>query len=260
MLYQHMLKRQSYLKEQIKQLEDKLLLYPDDELMLVHNGPYSKWYKNKGSSSVYIPKNERAIAVGLAHKKFYMAQLYDLSQELKTLNNFLNKYKNIPHKSQKLLEDPAFRELFTPSVSTHHSNNEDWLTDDYQKNPQHPEQLQHKCLSGELLRSKSEVIIANLLFTHQIPYRYECALHLGQLTFYPDFTILNPLTDEFVYWEHFGMMDVPSYCSHTFNKLKHYANHNIIPGLNLITTYETQQNPLNSEQIERLVQDLFKYG
>lgn len=258
MLYQHMLKRQSFLQKQIKQLEKKLLFYPNDELMIVHNGRYSKWYKNNGSCSVYIPKKERTIAVNLAHKKFYAAQLYDLSQELKILNTFLNRYKNIPHKSQNLLEDPAFVELFSPSASTLNTNQKDWTTEDFPKNTQYPEQLQHKCLSGELLRSKSEVIIANLLFTHHIPYRYECALLLDRLTFYPDFTILNPLTDEIIYWEHFGMMDVPTYCDQTFSKLKQYARHNIIPGHNLITTYETRQNPIDSEQIERLVEDFFK--
>ena len=255
-----MLKRQSFLQTQIKQPKKKLLLYPNDELMIVHNGRYSKWYKNSGSCSTYIPKKERAIAVNLAQKKFYAVQLYDLSQELKILNTFLSRYKNIPHKSQNLLEDPAFVELFSPSASTLNINQKDWLAEDYQKNTQYPEQLQHKCLSGELLRSKSEVIIANLLFTHHIPYRYECALPLDRLTFYPDFTILNPLTDEIIYWEHFGMMDVPTYNDQTFSKLKHYARHNIIPGHNLITTYETRQNPIDSEQIERLVQDFFKYN
>jgi len=60
-------------------------------------------------------------------------------------------------------------------------------------------------------RYKSEVFIDMALFTNNIPFRYECALELGHSTLYPDFTIRHPKTGEICYWEHFGLMDDPSY-------------------------------------------------
>ena len=75
--------------------------------------------------------------------------------------------------------------------------------------------------------------------------------------FYPDFTIRHPLTRKTYYWEHFGMMDVSSYATHTYVKLQKYTENGIIPGINLITTYETKDNPLNPELVETLVKHYF---
>ena len=42
----------------------------------------------------------------------------------------------------------------------------------------HPEHLICKSISGNMVRSKSEMMIDMLLFQHRIPFRYECALVL----------------------------------------------------------------------------------
>ncbi len=95
-----------------------------------------------------------------------------------------------------------------------------WCAESYETNPSHPENLIHTTLAGHKVRSKSEVIISNLLYTNQIPYRYEAALPLKEFTAYPDFTILHPVTNKIFYWEHFGMMDNAPYCDTACNKLK----------------------------------------
>ena len=61
---------------------------------------------------------------------------------------------------------------------------------------------------------------------------------------YPDFTIRDPSSGKTYYWEHFGMMDQPSYAARTFSKLQLYTSFQIIPSIQLITTYETQEHPL----------------
>ena len=121
----------------------------------------------------------------------------------------------------------------------------------------HPEQLSHLSISGHILRSKSEVIIDTALFSNRIPFRYECALSLGFKTFFPDFTIRHPKTKDFFYWEHFGMMDSPAYSQNAFNKLQLYNAHGIIPTINLITTYETKDQPLNSQYVQHLIEHYF---
>ena len=127
----------------------------------------------------------------------------------------------------------------------------------YEKNQSHPEHLLHKSLSGEKLRSKSEVIIANALYMNHIPYRYECELTFGDVSLHPDFTILHPVTFEIFYWEHFGMMDVPAYRESTYQKLRLYGEHHIYPGDRLITTYESETSPLDSEKIQKIIAQNF---
>lgn len=65
---------------------------------------------------------------------------------------------------------------------------------------------------GERVRSKSEVIIADMLNRKGISYRYEYPVYLknvGQI--YPDFTVLDAIRRREIYWEHLGMMDDPDY-------------------------------------------------
>lgn len=102
-----------------------------------------------------------------------------------------------------------------------------------------------------------QTVITQALFMHKIPFRYECALKLENSTYYPDFTIRHPETGEYFYWEHFGLMDTPGYSKNAFQKLNIYCQHNIIPTINLITTYETKEHPLTSQNIENLIQEYF---
>lgn len=134
----------------------------------------------------------------------------------------------------------------------------EWQNMPYEKNPKYPEHLIHKTVSGIYVRSKSESMIALQLYTEKIPFRYECALQLGETTLYPDFTILHPKTGEIFYWEHFGMMDEPHYYNKAFLKLQLYTSYGIVPSVNLITTYETKTHPLSSEIIEKIIEHYFK--
>ena len=96
-----------------------------------------------------------------------------------------------------------------------------------------------------------------VLYTHRIPFRYECMLTLGNSTLYPDFTIRHPKTGEYFYWEHFGMMDDPIYSKSAASKLQLYISFGIIPSIHLITTFETTDQPLSSEKLEKIVADYF---
>ena len=152
---------------------------------------------------------------------------------------------------------PEYQILLSSALKTHSQELLDWMNSPYEHNPKHPEQLTHKTISGNYVRSKSEALIDMLLHINKIPFRYECALFLGDTTIYPDFTIKHPETGEIYYWEHFGMMDEPSYYKNAYSKLYLYTSNQIVPTIQLITTYETKQHPLNSETVEHLIQEYF---
>ncbi len=107
---------------------------------------------------------------------------------------------------------------------------------------------------GERVRSKSEKIIADKLYKLGVPYRYEASLNLpGVGTIHPDFTVLNIQTREEIYWEHLGMMDNPEYAEKAIERINAYARNNILPGNRLILTFETQRNPLDVKNLERII-------
>lgn len=89
-------------------------------------------------------------------------------------------------------------------------------------------------LTEFMVRSKSEVIIANMLHERDIQFRYELPLFAEDGTFYlPDFT-LN-WRGEHWYWEHWGRMDLEKYRRHKAAKCRWYEK--FFPG-RLIETVE----------------------
>ena len=112
--------------------------------------------------------------------------------------------------------------------------------------------LIHKTIRGELVRSKSEVIIANMLFERDINYEYEKELSLaGDGIKIPDFTITVAGRDEPIYWEHCGMMSNADYRRRWEVKRKVYEKHGIVDGVNLIVSEENDS--FDSQKIADLI-------
>ncbi len=107
-----------------------------------------------------------------------------------------------------------------------------------------------------MVRSKSEVFIDIVLSQNNIPYRYENELLLDGKQFYPDFTLLNPVTKELIYWEHLGLMSNHDYVRMCFNKLRTYHQHGITPGVNLILTFESTNNPFSFTDAEAALKQM----
>ena len=78
---------------------------------------------------------------------------------------------------------------------------------------------------GDKVRSKSEVIIANLLFQHNIKYEYELPLEYEHGKYIePDFTIFLS-NNEKIFWEHLGMLGSETYDENWLNKMKIYDDY-----------------------------------
>ena len=52
-------------------------------------------------------------------------------------------------------------------------------------------------------------------------------------------------------------MDSEDYAHKAYRKLDIYTLNGIIPTLNLITTFETKENPIDSYVIEKIIKDFF---
>jgi len=103
------------------------------------------------------------------------------------------------------------------------------------------EGLIHEALSGDMVRSKSELVIANLLHERGIPFSYEVLLRAPDGTMYlPDFTVT--WQGETWFWEHWGMMSSDKYQDHRERKIAWYEKH--FPG-RLIETFENRKLSLD---------------
>jgi ATP-dependent DNA helicase RecQ len=101
--------------------------------------------------------------------------------------------------------------------------------------PKHKLNRIYATLKGDKVRSKSEVIIANLLYEHNVEYEYEKKLFYSPGKWIePDFTLkLNDGSE--LYWEHLGMIGVENYDKRWKEKLDIYRKY--FPG-QLEVTYE----------------------
>lgn len=240
-------------------LQNKLQTLPDGKLICCDNkdGTY-KWYCSDGHQKIYIPKKNRQLAEQLATKKYLALQLEELSNEKKSIDFYLKHHHLPPNKATQLItEHPEYANLLTSYFTPLSQELKEWASAPYDHNPKFPEQLIHKSSSGNLVRSKSETLIDTLLYINKIPFRYESALHLEDITLYPDFTIRHPQTGRVYYWEHFGLMDDEKYSKNAYSKLQIYSSHGIIPTIQLITTYETKDCPLSSDFVEKIIQLYF---
>jgi len=89
--------------------------------------------------------------------------------------------------------------------------------------------LIHQTERGELVRSKSEVIIADHLHRRRINYRYEEQLKLGEDVRIPDFTFEDDDSGIIYYWEHCGMLFDANYAKRWEEKKALYRKHGILP-------------------------------
>src|SRR3546814_887088 len=103
----------------------------------------------------------------------------------------------------------------------------------------------HEALSGDMVRSKSEVIIANLLHQAGIPFTYEDPLYAGDGSFFlPDFTLR--VGGEKYFWEHWGMLSDEGYSAHRDQKKSWYEAN--FPN-RLIETLEGSQLSFEANQL-----------
>lgn len=90
--------------------------------------------------------------------------------------------------------------------------------------PKHMLNRIYSTSKGEKVRSKSEVIIANLLYQYKIDYEYEKKLYYTPNKWIePDFTVKLKDGSE-IYWEHLGMIGIESYDKRWKEKLDIYRN------------------------------------
>lgn len=257
-LYKTILSEQQRLAQEIASLRGKISTFPDGKLVCTTNRGYTKWYQSDGHHSTYIPKRNRKLAEQLAIKKYLSLQLQALLQEQNALASYLHHHVDSSEEIHQLLSpDSPYSDLLSPYFTPASQELIEWAAQPYNQNTTYPDQLIHKTSAGILVRSKSEALITTLLHINKIPFRYECALTLENVTLYPDFTIRHPQTGQTFYWEHFGLMDNPSYSQNAFSKLQLYNASGICPSAQLITTYESKDSPLDSTLVTNLIRFYF---
>lgn len=206
----------------------------------------------------YIPKGDRVRAQRLAQQAYDQKVLKLMETRIPQLQILLEDFEDDELELAYTSLNPARRALVKPVEPLAEPWEEQvsrWMAQPYTGLGFREGERSYLTNNGEKVRSKSEKILADLFLSWHIPYKYECPLFLDDYrTFYPDFTFLDPANGQEIYWEHFGLMDDPTYAQKCFLKINAYGRHDIILYDRLLASFETADCLLDDRIINYWIQ------
>lgn len=223
-----------------------------------HGNVYQYFIRREKSDTngEYISKKELS-------KAFMLAQIeYDerLLALLKDAKNTLEKYiaSEISNPYETALKEMSLgkRELIQSHYISDGAYIKKWTEQKYIGLPFKEDYPEYYTRQGLRVRSKSEVIIADILEEKGIPFLYEKPLRLKKRTVHPDFTLLNIKERKEVFWEHFGMMDDMEYRDEALLKIREYEANGFYQYDSVIWTFESAKHPVNTREIRNMVRVL----
>lgn len=229
---------------------------------------FQYYYKAPGKHEIYLGRKRYRIVVNLQRKRFVEEMINVLVNNIEAKERFCESYVDESAHSIYAKLPKTYRPVsqFDEQVQNGRA------PFPQSENPFRREDLKIKTSFGLYVRSKSELQIAELLYSLGIEFYYEKKLvlnatkkvrriangetiekeHMEVKEYYPDFTIVLPNGDK-VYWEHKGMLTKAAYSERDFEKEMIYNENNIYQPHNYIVTAEGPHNAFDMEGINRIV-------
>lgn len=247
------------LRQIIVEKEKKLKKVPEGTIHISGYGDKVQFYLHNNGERKYMGEKEKPLVQRLCQKDYDQKILRSAEKELKKLEKIR---KNYPGQTCEEIYNNIHiqrKKLVQPIWLPDEEYIKEWEQKEYRGKMFWEDLPEHYTDKGERVRSKSEVLIANALNKNKIPYRYEQPIYLnGWGTIHPDFTVLNVRLRKEKYWEHLGMMDNYEYAEEALKRIDMYEKNDIFPGDKLIITHETLKQPINSKNIEKIIEQYLK--
>ncbi len=220
----------------------------------------------------YIPTYEKDKIKALVQREYDISVKNELEVSSKKLQKFLKSYDfnainavyDKLHQGRKIMVNPI--------IPSQDMRIEEW----YHNNPggknSYEKDIAYVTKRGEIVRSKSEKILADAFCDSGIPYQYEPCYELKadhynseqnndsrlERRIYPDFVLYNVKKDKTIYWEHLGLVEEEGYANKNFKKLMDYEKNGLIIGDNLIITMESKDMPLDVRIVNRKIDEFLR--
>lgn len=251
--------RKQQLESCLEDLELRIQTAPEGSLRITSSGATRTHYHRKNRNDPYgqyIKKEDRSLSAALVQKGYCQKLQKNLKNQLDALNDLLANYhpSSIYDIYENLHEER--KRMMSPILLSDGEYSESWLSKEYKGKPFSPDDdSEFYTDNGIRVRSKSEVLIGNELLNFGVPFRYEYPVTMTNgIVVHPDFYCLNIRNRQEIIWEHLGIMDDPHYVENSIKKLNWYFKKGFIIGENLIITFETKRNPLNTKLTKKYIE------
>lgn len=270
--YQHQIEYEQnrMLYEQRIQFLDSLILelesykhdFPEGNLRISKSGKKVQYYHitdKENMNGCYIRKDNLGLAKELAERDYLNILMREAKRESKALKKFIKGMSGV--RVEEVYEElnEYRKELVKPFIQSDRLFVNEWLDEKYDGNPFSVEERVYETKRGEKVRSKSEVLLADMYYEMGIPYKYEYPAKMfnGKIR-YPDFVLLKMPERKLIYHEHLGLLEEKEYRHNNLIKINEYAKSGIRMGDNLIITFETEYAPLILSDVKNVVRNIFK--
>lgn len=247
-------------RDELVSVQSELAKLIREDVSLVEDRNSNKYYEFDKvlKKRKYIRKKDSETLKMLFQNEYYQDFRKIINEELRQLDEFLNSTSlNRTENVYSLLSKERKRYVVPLAVSDQYYAWA-WQNMPYATRKISSEDKKFETSKGEIVRSKSEVIIADTLASKGIPYRYEPEFICcdGEKK-YPDFLMLDVKRRKEIYLEHLGLTDDPDYMNNVVQKTNQYAKSGVYVGVNLLFTMESDKYPLNRNTLSSTLDSFF---
>lgn len=236
-------------KALLREYASQLRRFPEGRLVCKKiNGTLQYYHVHVDGKETILDKGKLDLIQDLRMKKRLNAACKRLRQNIRAQETMIKQYKTY---------EPRYINTDLP-FSYKDDTLEIWANKKYRQNSYRLDLKLFTTSFGLKVRSKSEVLIAELLHAAGIPFRYEPEIILYDKDnkihkFCPDFVIKLP-DGTYIYWEHWGLFSDEGYRQRNYRKLENYFHTGIILSENLIITMDTEEGGIDAMSVLRVIQ------
>ncbi len=216
-----------YMRRINAQVKSDISVMPEGSLVHKFAKGHTYYYASNNGKLISLQDDPRLRQL-LMEKRWLKSQIHNIEKDIPVLERLMRDYA-------PLFPNPMEWELLEEEQNT------------YKK-----EERRHY-YKGVYFRSKSEVLVAMVLDSNGLEYKYEVALHINGRTIYPDFVIRRKRDGKIFIWEHFGMIFSEEYRQRMYRKMVDFHEAGFNPWDNMLMSFDSEEGSIDVDFIERMI-------
>lgn len=236
-----------------REYQRQLAVLPEGRLISSQIGKGIYYSEVENGEKRYLGSGSNAKVKALQQRRMIEQTIEHIDRNLDLMRAYTQEYK--PINQEAVLQELPRAYRGEPESITGGGS---WENEPYEKNERYSaEGLVHQTLKGEMVRSKSEVLLANLLYNKGIPYHYEENLNLPEGVLAPDFKIAVRSERRFKLLEHCGLIGNEKYARSFTWKMQTYIRNGYMPWRDVFFTFDDLNGSIDTRAISEMMDSYF---